>query len=40
LPDSYLRYLINGIRRELGFGAVPIRLAARATRNPYDRSGS
>jgi len=37
LPDSYLRYLINGIRRELGFGAVPIRLAARASRNPYDR---
>ena len=37
LPDSYLRYLVNGIRRELGFGAVPVRLAARATRNPYDR---
>jgi GTP-binding protein len=36
LPDSYLRYLVNGIRRELGFGAVPVRLSARASRNPYD----
>ena len=27
LPESYLRYLVNGIRRELGFGAVPVRLA-------------
>jgi GTP-binding protein len=37
LPDSYLRYLVNGIRRELGFGAVPVRLAARSSRNPFDR---
>jgi GTP-binding protein len=36
LPDSYLRYLVNGIRKELGFAAVPIRLSARASRNPYD----
>src|SRR5690606_1406656 len=36
LPDSYLRYLINGIRKELDFGAVPVRLTARASRNPYD----
>ena len=37
LPDSYLRYLINGIRRELGFGSVPSgwRRARRA--NPFDR---
>lgn len=35
LPDSYLRYLVNGIKRELGFATVPIRLAARAPRNPY-----
>ena len=40
LPDSYLRYLINGIRRELGFGAVPVRLHARASRNPFDRERS
>jgi GTP-binding protein len=36
LPDSYLRYLTNSIRKELGFGAVPVRLAARPSRNPYD----
>ena len=36
LPDSYLRYLVNGIRKELGFGAVPVRLAARPSRNPFD----
>jgi GTP-binding protein len=36
LPDSYLRYLTNGLRKELGFGAVPIRLVARPSRNPFD----
>jgi GTP-binding protein len=39
LPDSYLRYLVNGIRRELGFGAVPVRLQARASRNPFGEQG-
>jgi GTP-binding protein len=39
LPDSYLRYLVNGIRRELGFGAVPVRLQARASRNPFGPGG-
>jgi GTPase len=38
LPDSYLRYLTNGLRKELGFGSVPIRLSARASRNPFDKS--
>jgi GTPase len=37
LPDSYQRYLVNGIRRELGFGAVPVRLTLRASRNPFSR---
>ena len=37
LPTSYLRYLINGIRRELGLGAVPVRLTVRAPKNPFDR---
>ncbi len=36
LPESYRRYLINGLRRELGFGAVPIRLTLRAPKNPFD----
>ncbi|MEA3013715.1 MAG: GTPase [Sphingomonadales bacterium] len=35
LPDTYLRYLTNSIRKELGFGAVPVRLQARASKNPY-----
>ena len=35
LPTSYERYLINGIRRELGFGAVPVRLTLRAPKNPF-----
>ncbi|MEO7169000.1 MAG: ribosome biogenesis GTPase Der [Sphingomonas sp.] len=37
LPASYQRYLINGIRRDLGFGAVPVRLTLRAPKNPFDR---
>ena len=37
LPESYRRYLINGLRREFDFGAVPVRLTLRAPRNPFDR---
>ncbi|MFC4293470.1 ribosome biogenesis GTPase Der [Novosphingobium tardum] len=37
LPESYRRYLINGIRRELGFDAVPIRLNLRSAKNPFDK---
>jgi GTPase len=37
LPDSYLRYLVNGMRRELGFGAVPVRLSTRTSKNPFDK---
>jgi uncharacterized protein (DUF983 family) len=33
LPESYRRYLVNGIRRELGFDAVPIRLTLRSPKN-------
>ena len=35
LPESYRRYLVNGLRRELGFDAVPIRLTLRSAKNPY-----
>ena len=38
LPESYRRYLVNGLRKDLGFGAVPVRLAVRGGRNPYDRA--
>ena len=37
LPESYMRYLTNSLRKELGFGAVPVRLNARASRNPFDK---
>ncbi len=37
LPESYKRYLINGIRRELGFDAVPIRLNLRSPKNPFKK---
>ena len=35
LPESYRRYLVNGLRKDLGFGAVPVRLALRGGRNPF-----
>ena len=38
LPDSYRRYLLNAIRRDLKLGAVPLRLSFRGGRNPYDRA--
>ena len=40
LPASYERYLVNSMRRELGFGAVPVRLTMRAPKNPFDRERS
>ena len=38
LPESYKRYLVNGIRRELGFDAVPIRLTLRSAEEPLQTS--
>ena len=35
IPESYRRYLVNSIRRELGFEAVPIRLTLRSAKNPF-----
>jgi GTP-binding protein len=35
LPKSYERYLVNGIRNQLGFGAVPVRLTLRTPKNPF-----
>ena len=37
LPASYERYLVNSMRKELNFGAVPVRLTLRAPKNPFDR---
>lgn len=40
LPESYRRYLTNGIRKKLGFGGVPLRLIIRSPKNPYhDKDG-
>ncbi|WP_374943752.1 ribosome biogenesis GTPase Der [Sphingomonas sp.] len=39
LPASYERYLVNSMRKELGFGAVPVRLTLRAPKNPFDADG-
>jgi len=36
LPESYRRYLVNGIRKDLGFGTVPVRFVMRAPKNPFD----
>jgi GTP-binding protein len=35
LPASYERYLVNSIRKDLGFGAVPVRLTLRSPKNPF-----
>jgi GTPase len=35
LPASYHRYLLNGIRRDLDFGAVPVRINLRSRDNPF-----
>ena len=35
LPESYRRYLVNGIGAEFGLAGVPIRLLLRAGKNPY-----
>ncbi|PZU09230.1 ribosome biogenesis GTPase Der [Sphingomonas sp.] len=37
LPESYRRYLVNGIRRDLGFQGVPVRLTLRAPKNPFGK---
>ncbi|HEU4809081.1 MAG TPA: ribosome biogenesis GTPase Der [Sphingomicrobium sp.] len=38
LPESYRRYLLNSMRRDLGLGPVPLRLTMRSPRNPFDRA--
>jgi GTP-binding protein len=35
LPESYVRYLINGLRESFDMPAVPIRIHLRAGKNPY-----
>ena len=40
LPDSYRRYLVNALRRDLKLGPVPLRLTFRGSRNPFDKTPS
>ena len=35
LPESYRRYLLNAMRRDLGLGPVPLRLEFRGRSNPF-----
>jgi GTP-binding protein len=37
LPESYRRYLLNAMRRDLGLGPVPLRLDFRGRSNPFAR---
>jgi GTP-binding protein len=36
LPDSYQRYLVNGLREAFGMPGTPIRLWLRGGKNPFD----
>jgi GTP-binding protein len=38
LPESYRRYLLNAMRRDLDLAPVPLRLEFRGRSNPFDRS--
>ena len=35
VPDSYLRYVENGLRRDFGLDGTPIRISLRGSDNPY-----
>ena len=35
LPASYLRYLVNDLKKSFGLGPSPVRLHVRKTKNPY-----
>jgi len=36
LPESYVRYLINGLRADFSMPGVPIRIHFRSSENPYE----
>ena len=40
VPDSYVTFLTNALREELGLGGVPMRLLVRSRRNPYLEAAS
>ncbi|MGP1395197.1 MAG: ribosome biogenesis GTPase Der [Inquilinaceae bacterium] len=38
VPESYMRYLVNGLRDSFGLTGVPLRLILRKGQNPYAKS--
>ncbi len=38
LPESYLRYLIGGLRQDFGLHGVPVRMVMRKGNNPYAKT--
>jgi len=38
LPESYRRYLLNAMRRDLDLGPVPLRLDFRGRSNPFAKN--
>ncbi|MGK2923724.1 MAG: ribosome biogenesis GTPase Der [Methyloceanibacter sp.] len=40
LPESYVRYLVNGLRETFDLPGVPIRLNLRKGKNPYAKGGA
>jgi GTP-binding protein len=39
LPESYKRYLVNGIREAFNLHAAPVRLIVKQGKNPFDEGG-
>lgn len=37
MPESYVRYLMNGLRESFDLGGVPIRFSLRGGKNPFDK---
>jgi GTPase len=37
IPESYLRYLMNGLRQDFDLKGVPLRFVMRGGRNPFDK---
>ncbi len=37
LPQSYVRYLMNGLRKDFDLGGIPIRFSLRGGKNPFDK---
>lgn len=40
LPESYRRYLVNGLRQRFDLPGVPIRLSMKTTENPYVKANA